>query len=141
MNQSKKKARPSVGALGRAKPEAETKQATTSNYDFTTSTPQAQAKISALLLPGRENAIPRRDLESMTGLDGRTIRLMIERERRAGVPILADNATGYFLPRSEDERAAFVRSMRHRAHEILTTASVIERGICDALEGQVKFDV
>ena len=77
----------------------------------------------------------------MTGLDGRTIRLMIERERRAGVPILADNATGYFLPRSEDERAAFVRSMRHRAHEILTTASVIERGICDALEGQVKFDV
>lgn len=126
MNQDKKKARPSVAAPGRAKPEAETKQATTSNYDFTIPTPQAQGGIAELLSPGRENAISRRDLEAMTGLNGRTVRLMIQKERLAGAPILADNSTGYFLPESEDERAAFVRSMRHRAGEILRTAEAVE---------------
>ena len=128
MNQDKKKARPSAGTPERAKPEAETKQATTSNCDFTTSTTQAQGRISNLLLPGRENAIPRRDLEAMTGLDGRTVRLMIERERRAGVPVLSDSVTGYYLPATEDEKIAFVRSMRHRAGEILRTAEAVEGG-------------
>ena len=64
----------------------------------------------------------------LTGLDGRTVRLMIERERREGRPILADNATGYYLPATEHERAACVRSMRHRAAEILAAARAIERG-------------
>ena len=72
--------------------------------------------------------MPRRELERLTGLDGRTVRLMIERERRKGVPILADNATGYYLPATEHERAACVRSMRHRAEEIMRTAQAIERG-------------
>ena len=63
----------------------------------------------------------------MTGLDGRTVRLMIERERREGSPILADNATGYYLPATKYERAACVRSMRHRADEIRKTAEAIDR--------------
>ena len=83
--------------------------------------------IADLLLPGRENAIPRRELERLTGLDGRTVRLMIERERREGRPILADNATGYYLPATEHERAACVRSMRHRAGEIMKSAQAIEQ--------------
>ena len=98
----------------------------TSNYDFTTSTTQAQAKIADLLLPGRENAIPRRDLEAITGLDGRTIRLMIERERRRGTLILSDNHHGYFLSDDPAEAQRFARSMRHRAGEILRTARAIE---------------
>ena len=52
---------------------------------------------------------------------------MIERERHEGVPILADNVTGYYLPATEHERAACVRSMRHRAMEILAAAEAIER--------------
>ena len=123
------KTRPSVGALGRAVETGSASRAdTTSNHDSTTSIPRAQAKIADLLLPGRENAIPRRELEKLTGLDGRTVRLMIERERREGRPILADNATGYYLPATEHERAACVRSMRHRAAEILAAARAIERG-------------
>ena len=66
-------------------------------------------------------------MEKLTGLDGRTVRLMIERERREGMPILADNATGYYLPVTEHERAACVRSMLHRADEIRKTAEAIER--------------
>ena len=122
------KTRPSVGALGRAVETGSASRAdTTSNHDSTTSIPRAQAKIADLLLPGRENAIPRRELEKLTGLDGRTVRLMIERERREGSPILADNATGDYLPATEHERAACVRSMRHRAGEIMKSAQAIEQ--------------
>ena len=87
--------------------------------------------IFGLLLHGQENAISRSHLESITGLDGRTIRLMIERERRNGVPILADNKTGYYLPNSESEKARWVRSLRHRANEILMTADAIEKAATD----------
>lgn len=113
-----KKTRPSVGAPGRAVETGSASRAdTTSNHDSTTSIPRAQAKIADLLLPGRENAIPRRELEKLTGLDGRTVRLMIERERREGRPILADNA----IPATEHERAACVR---HRAAEAIDRAGV-----------------
>lgn len=96
MNQDKKKARPAGDAAGRAKREKQ-QASGYSHPNHTTPIPQAQAKIADLLLPGRENAIPRRDLEAITGLDGRTIRLMIERERRRGTLILSDNHHGYFL--------------------------------------------
>lgn len=55
------------------------------------------------------------------------MRLMIERERREGSLILADNATGYYLPATKYERAACVRSMRHRAGEIMKSAQAIEQ--------------
>lgn len=123
----KKKTRPAGDTAGRVVETGSASRAdTTSNHDSTTSIPRAQAKI-ADLLPGRENAIPRRELERLTGLDGRTVRLMIERERREGSPILADNATGYYLPATEHERAACVRSMRHRAGEIMKSAQAIEQ--------------
>ena len=118
----KKRTRPSVGALGRAVETGSASRAdTTSNHDSTTSIPRAQAKIADLLLPGRENAIPRRELEKLTGLDGRTVRLMIEAERRTGTPILSDSSTGYYLPATEHERAACVR---HRAAEAIDRAGV-----------------
>ena len=95
---------------------------------FTTPAPAGQRSIADLLGVGKANAIPRRDLERLTGLDGRSVRLLIERERRAGMPILADNASGYYLPASDDERAECVRSLRHRAREIMATARAIEEG-------------
>lgn len=51
---------------------------------------------------------------------------MISAERRAGAAILSDNATGYYLPANEEEKARFVRSMRHRAKEILCAADAVE---------------
>lgn len=101
---------------------------TTSKPQFTPNGPGGQRKVSDLLGRGQENAVSRRHLEKLTELDGRTVRRMIERERREGVPILADNATGYYLPATEHEKAACVRSMRHRAGEIMKTARAIERG-------------
>ena len=120
-------ARHGAGTPKRAKEsESAVRADTIARLNFISVEPKIQ-EISSLLLPGRRNALSRRDLEAMTGLDGRTIRLMIERERREGVPILADNATGYYLPATEHEKAACVRSMRHRAGEIMKTARAIER--------------
>ena len=122
----KKRTRPSVGALGRAG-QGKQQASGNSHQKHTTQGPGGQRKIADLLSYGQENAIPRRHLEKLTGLDGRTVRLMIERERHEGVPILADNVTGYYLPATEHERAACVRSMRHRAGEIMKSARAIER--------------
>ena len=121
-----KRTRPDAATSRRARQE---KQRTSSNSrnKHITQAPGGQWGIADLLLPGRENAIPRRELERLTGLDGRTVRLMIERERREGSPILADNATGYYLPATEHERATCVRSMRHRAGEIMKSAQAIEQ--------------
>ena len=88
---------------------------------------QGSIAIADYLSHGQANAIPLRDLERMTGLDGRTIRAMIAAERRTGVAILSDNLTGYYLPANEEEKARFVRSMRHRAKEILLAADAVER--------------
>ena len=124
----KKRTRPAGGTAGRATETGSASRAdTTSKSQFTPNGPGGQRKIADLLSYGQENAIPRRHLEKLTGLDGRTVRLMIERERHEGVPILADNVTGYYLPATEHERAACVRSMRHRAGEIMRTAQAIEQ--------------
>ena len=85
--------------------------------------------ISDYLSRGQSNAIPLRQLQTLTDLDGLTIRRLIELERRSGIPILSDNKTGYFLAENEVERDAFVKSMLHRANEIRLTAVSIEKGV------------
>lgn len=82
--------------------------------------------IAELLGTGQSSAIPLRALVSVTGLDGRAVRRLIQAERLHGAPILSDNQTGYYLPADEAERAAFVRSMQGRAREIRRVARAIE---------------
>ena len=101
----------------------------TISYDYLTTTAAGrQRKVSDFLSHGRENAVPLRHLKKMMETDGRTVRLMIQQERLSGMPICADNLTGYYLPATEEEKSACVRSMRHRAGEIMRTARAIERG-------------
>lgn len=88
---------------------------------------------------GQENAIPRRELERMTGLNGRKVRLLIESERRSGTPILSDCSNGYYLPGNQLERDACVRSLRHRARQIMITAKHIEGPRKTVLEGQLTL--
>lgn len=95
--------------------------------NFDPAAPSGQLHIADYLSRGRERALTSRELERLTNLDGRSVRLLIERERRSGTPILSDCASGYYLPATDDERAACVRSLRHRAREILTTARAIEQ--------------
>lgn len=85
-------------------------------------------KISELLMYGCGNALPLSRLEHLTGLNGRVVRQMMERERLSGIPILSQTGEGYFLAADDEERARFVRSMRKRAVAILTVASAVEAG-------------
>ena len=86
MSIEKKSARPVGGTTERSRQE---KQQTSGNsrQNHTTQGLGGQWKISDLLSCGRENAISCRELERLTGLDGRKV-----------APILADNTTGYIYP-------------------------------------------
>ena len=97
--------------------------------NYTTTQSGGQGTISRLLMEGSENGLHLQDLVRLTGEDQRTVRKMIHEERRSGVPILSDNASGYFLPSTEEERSACVRSLRHRAKEILAAAAAIEKAV------------
>ena len=115
-------ARPAVGAAERAEIG---NAASNFRIDCTAGNPARQLKISDFLGIGAETGLTIRDLERMTGKPGREIRREIQQERLAGVPILADNPNGYFLPRNEFEKQTWVRSMFHRADEISRSASAI----------------
>lgn len=86
-----------------------------------------QFEIADLLGHGPENGLRLSDLVRLTGWPGRDVRRIIQAERLRGVPILSDNANGYFLPETEADRAACMRSLRGRAQEILNVADAIER--------------
>lgn len=92
--------------------------------DFTTGRTAPQ-QISDLLMHGSVNSLPLKELERLTGLDSRVVRLKIQRERAAGACICVDNKTGYFLADSEAEREACARSMFGRAREVAATAAAI----------------
>lgn len=83
MNKSEN-TRPAGGTAERAAAEMTACRASIPMSDCNTAAADRQIKISAFLSHGQENAIPRRELEKLTGMDGRTVRLMIEQERRAG---------------------------------------------------------
>lgn len=130
----KKKARRDAATSKRA--EMETSRAGKNPHiDFTT----RKGPISRYLLEGSENGLHLRDLVKITGWSEREIRQQIHLERRQHIPILSDNKNGYFLPGSPQERAYCVRSMRHRAGEILAAAKAIEE--YPEVEGQVSMDV
>lgn len=128
MRKKTKNARPTVGAAGRAVENGTASQTShASTHDSTTDGTERQPlRIADLLLPGAENAVPRRDLMALTGCTDRELRRQIESERRQGIPILSDCLHGYFLPGDEAERDRCVKSLRRRAGEIIETAAAIE---------------
>ena len=117
-----KNARPAVGAAGQAERESHWASGNSRNDSTTLNGP-----ISSLLMCGQENGLHLSDLTKMTDRTEREVRMMIHSERRRGVPILSNNRDGYYLPGSDAERAQCVKSLRHRANEILKAASAIER--------------
>lgn len=126
MRDRKEEARRDAATSKRAK--GESHWASGNPYgNYTSEQSGGQGTISRLLMEGSENGLHLQDLVRLTGEDQRTVRRMIHEERRQGVPILSDNASGYFLPGSQQERDACVRSLRHRAKEILAAARAIEK--------------
>ena len=128
MRDKKEKARRDAATSKRAKRESH--RAGGNPYgNYTTTQNDGQGAISRLLMAGSENGLHLQDLVHLTEEDQRTVRKLIHQERRRGVPILSDNASGYFLPGSQQEWEACVRSLRHRAKEILAAARAIEKAV------------
>lgn len=126
MRKGKERARQDAATSKRAKRESH-RRGGNPYGNYTTTQNSGQGTIFRLLMEGSENGLHLQDLVRLTGEDQRTVRRMIHEERRQGVPILSDNASGYFLPGSQQERDACVRSLRHRAKEILAAARAIEK--------------
>lgn len=122
MNDRKENARPAGGTAGQAERESHWASGNSRNDSTTWDGP-----ISRLLMRGQENGLHLSDLTKMTDRTEREVRMMIHSERRRGVPILSNNRDGYYLPGSDAERDQCVKSLRHRANEILKAASAIER--------------
>lgn len=93
-----------------------------------TSKAPAQVVIADLLRTGAENGLRLCELTRLTGLNERVVHQLIHNERLAGVPILADQKSGYYLPQDGAERERWLRSMYHRAREIIICANAVERG-------------
>ena len=121
-----KKSRPGDCSTRTAAETAAFGRATISCNDCTTSAEVRQTGISSLLMHGAENAVPRRHLRQLTGLSDRDLRRRIQMERLSGIPILADNSSGYYLPADRTELDMFVRSMRSRSREIAAVAAAAE---------------
>ena len=124
-----RKTRPVGDTTERAKETGSAMRADTTSHDYCTSDQeQKQAGyISQFLSAGAGQGLHLRDLVRLTDRAEREVRQMIQAERLRGVPILSNNQDGYFLPSNEEEKGAFVRSMRHRANEIHKAAEAVEK--------------
>lgn len=126
-----RKIRPGVAAPERIKTETEPSKDSVPTQNSTTDASNGQFRIADFLSTGRENALRIRDLETITKLDSRTIRSMIQQERLGGVRIISDNHHGYWIAKDPAEVRLFSRSMRHRAKEIMRTVAAIEQAKLD----------
>ena len=100
-------------------------------------------KVASLLLSGKSNAIPGKDLVNLLNLrNPRELTKLIESERRSGAPICASTDSsipGYFIATDAAELAQYVQSLDRRLFQIRKT-----RQACgDTLEkmtGQQKME-
>lgn len=135
---NKQKARPGAATPGRAQGnKARYGAAYNPVYKSTTPATAGQFKIADFLGVGAENGLTNRQLQQLTGLDGRTIQARVHDERLQRIPICSDTTSGFYLAANDEERTRCVRSIRSRIKNIALAA--------DALasipgEGQTEID-
>lgn len=80
--------------------------------------------VFELLGIGAKNARSAQELATIIGTERRGISLLVERERREGMPICAtcdSSNPGYYIPESRTEMEHYCNRLRHRAGEIFKT--------------------
>lgn len=102
--------------------------------------------ISELLNHGSDKLITTKQLESVTGLDQRTIFAEIERERREGRQILASKGTrekprGFYLPKCQEETEAYLHGKANEIIKLLETNLSIKHGKRKALDAETISSV
>lgn len=78
-----------------------------------------------------DNRVSRQDLAYTLNLDDRTVRFLIAKARKAGIPILSDNKQpGYYLSYEQEDVAAFIaREMMPRKKDIEETINALTKHI------------
>lgn len=101
---------------------------------------QVSGRIWPLLGIGADNAVSRSMLASMLGTSERDIRRLVNRERRAGLPICSDTErAGYFRPATLADVERFARSMERRARHTAQVAEAARRYL-DETTGQQRLE-
>lgn len=109
------------------------------NNDCTRSERLAPLPLADLIPVGAGHAISKGELCALLGVDDRTLRHMVQRERKAGVQILSSvERAGYYKPENSEETIRFVKSMRSRAAETLAVADAVENALMTEA-GQIKI--
>lgn len=100
--------------------------------------------LIASILSGTDNPLTGQEIMAVLRLsDPRTVTKLIERERRAGVPICASTDSkrpGYYLADSPDELKNYMRSLRHRVKAVSGTLAALE-ATHDTWTGQQRLDL
>lgn len=98
---------------------------------------QIPLRVEGYLQHGRENAINMEDLRRITGLRSRQVTQAVQDARRRGVPVLSSSHPGgYFIAASEEEKKRYLKSMGHRAKEIIATLRCLERAKVEETDGR-----
>lgn len=144
MTEVKKKARPAGEAAEQAKVGTDF-WGLDSHDNCTLEASEKQAlfaggNILDLIPVGAENAVSRRDLCAITGLEDRALRQLVHRERKAGHQILTNmESGGYYRPEHSLDTVRFIKSMRRRAAETLAVADAVECSLMNEV-GQSRLD-
>lgn len=120
--------------------EAEKAMDTALFYDHSTTS----KGLIASLLDGRDNPLTCQEITSALGLsDPRAVTKLIERERRAGLPICASNDSklpGYYIACTPGELENYTRSLRRRVKAVSGTLAALE-ATHDRWTGQMHLDL
>lgn len=100
--------------------------------------------IISSFLSGSDSPMTAQEIMRILDLsDPRLVTRLIERERRAGLPICASTDTkrpGYFLADTPEELEDYTRSLRHRVQAVSRTLAAMEE-THDKWTGQQRLDM
>lgn len=137
----KKKTAPGVTSTEDGRTEKTTGGA---SVPFKQSTTAARGRqgLSALLLPGAENAQTAKQIAALTGATERGVSLAVQAERGRGAPICASSAAtggGYYLAADASELLHYIKCLRSRLANITATLTALETTL-DEWGGQTTID-
>lgn len=98
--------------------------------------------IHEMLMTGRENAIPGRQLAAALDMDIRTFTKQVERERQSGAPVCAVTTgedKGYFLAADAEDLEQYCRSLDRRLRNLQKTRLAVGNTL-ERMSGQERVE-
>jgi biotin operon repressor len=93
--------------------------------------------ILELIPKGRENALHQEQLAEILGVSRDTVKSLVRKARKNGAEILS-GISGYYYPKDDEERKAFVYTLSKQAFTRLKTARPIKSTL-DEIKGQISL--